>query len=79
MERNQYKKVEFVGFIVDIVQTNFNAMCEIFESKDKVILMIGKVDTQNSRESPSFKPCSNNFAMNIKITNQSCRYNNGGN
>ena len=44
-KKHGLKKVEFVGFMVDSAQTNFNAMPEIFGSDDKIIPMNDKERT----------------------------------
>ena len=35
MEKHGVKNVNFVGFMTDSAQENFNAVCEIFGSSDK--------------------------------------------
>ena len=45
MERLGCKKVEFVGFMANSAQTNFNVVCEIFGSGNKNVPMAGKKRT----------------------------------
>ena len=45
MEKHGVMEVQFVGFMADNAQANFNAVCEIFGSGNKTIPMKGKERT----------------------------------
>ena len=45
MEKHGVKDVNFVGFMADSAQANFNAVREVFGSGQKIELMLGRERT----------------------------------